>query len=716
MSEPEQKVNSNQRDAGIRAQALSALRQGKFEHATALLENDNITISELTQELLVHQTELELQAEELRDTALRHDLARHRFEALFETLPQAAFLVDAASGSLVQQNNIARTAFGHLRPSGVAAFPLRRIGANRSDEDLLASALADAARNGEALLTRVFLHREQGEPIPARVQFVQIAQEQCDAGHVLVLCIDETEQVRATAALEESEKRFREIAETIEDVFYTCTLKGDARWVCTYFSPGAQRIWGRASTADTESFSPLFTNVHPRDREVVRRALHATPAWEFSIEYRIVQPDGQVRWIENKGVFLDDCSRLIGAVRDITKIKITEKRLKLRVRQIEAVSRLLAHCARRDLGREELLSGIPQFLVDALNHPKLGVARIVVEGKAYDSAGWTPPSLKLRAPLRTPLVTSGYMELGYREVPPRAEEVGADSLRPPGDFLLSEREVFAAALRQVDAVVDWQKISEQLTEAERRNAIVDVTSGLVHELNTLLTVIIGQAEDMSDGFVPTAFVERNSRRILEAASRAADLTDHLQSFAASQSLHAEKLDLNAILRKMRPVFRRMLGADVALVYDLAEGLWPVFLDNARLESALQELCANAAYALEGKGELHISTRNVAENGAENPLGQGPWVIVELKDNGPGMDDAVLGAATEPFFSTHRQAGRGLGLSVVQGFTRQSGGRMALASQQGQGTTVVLGYRPEVQSAAVQRGADAPLSGDSAASP
>jgi PAS domain S-box-containing protein len=237
---------------------------------------------------------------------------------------------------------------------------------------------------------------------------------------------------------------------------------------------------------------------------------------------------------------------------------------------------------------------------------------------------------------------------------------------------------------------------EQLLQAQKMEALGQLTGGVAHDFNNLLTAIIGSLEllgrrDRS---------ERN-RRLIETARRAAEqgagLTQRLLAFSRQQPLAPEVLDINRLVSGMSDLLRRTIGAGIAIETVLAGGLWRTRIDPNQFQSTLLNLALNARDAMEGAGKLTIETGNsyldddyAAWNAEVTP---GQYVLIAVTDTGNGMSREVMDRAFEPFYTTKAEGqGTGLGLSQVFGFIKQSGGHIKLYSEPGQGTTVKL-YLP-----------------------
>lgn len=233
---------------------------------------------------------------------------------------------------------------------------------------------------------------------------------------------------------------------------------------------------------------------------------------------------------------------------------------------------------------------------------------------------------------------------------------------------------------------------EALRQAQKLEALGQLTAGVAHDFNNLLMVILGNLEFITRAHADQPTTMRRLDYMRSAAERGARLTSQLLAFSRRQRLIPQPLDLNEALPTMVEILRSTLGRTVEIDTDLHEMLWPALVDRTQLELALLNLGINARDAMDGVGKLTIAARNVTQGEparAEDPPA-GEYVAVSVGDNGPGMTPAVLAHAFEPFFTTKAPGqGSGLGLSQVHGFAHQSGGGVRIESAPGQGTCVQL---------------------------
>ena len=243
-----------------------------------------------------------------------------------------------------------------------------------------------------------------------------------------------------------------------------------------------------------------------------------------------------------------------------------------------------------------------------------------------------------------------------------------------------------------------QESAEQLRQSQKMEAVGQLTGGLAHDFNNLLTGVTGSLE-MLHTRVRQGRISEIDRYVLAAqgaAKRAAALTHRLLAFSRRQTLDPKPTDLNRLVAGMSELIQRTIGPEIALESVAAVGLWNTLIDPGQLENALLNLCINARDAMPKGGKLTIETGNkwLDERAArERDLTPGQYATLCVSDTGTGMSADVVARAFDPFFTTKPIGmGTGLGLSMVYGFARQSGGQVRIYSEVSQGTLVCL-YLP-----------------------
>lgn len=233
-------------------------------------------------------------------------------------------------------------------------------------------------------------------------------------------------------------------------------------------------------------------------------------------------------------------------------------------------------------------------------------------------------------------------------------------------------------------VEEREKAEEQLRQAQKMQALGQLTGGIAHDFNNLLTVIQGSADILRRPNLPEPKRVRFAEAIVETAGRAAALTSQLLAFARRQPLQPEVLDINANIESMTELLDRTLGERIEVHTDLAGSLCAIEADPSQLEAAILNIAVNARDAMPEGGTLLIRTA-----WAELPKAESA-VALSISDTGEGMDAETLARVFEPFFTTKAVGkGTGLGLSQVYGFAAQSGGDARIESTPGEGTTVTL---------------------------
>jgi PAS domain S-box-containing protein len=238
---------------------------------------------------------------------------------------------------------------------------------------------------------------------------------------------------------------------------------------------------------------------------------------------------------------------------------------------------------------------------------------------------------------------------------------------------------------------------QQLRQAQKLDAIGQLTGGVAHDFNNLLTAIIGNADMLIAAAGSDKRVRELAEGILAGGLRGADLTHRLLAFARKQPLRPQFINLNQRLPNVAAMLQRMLGETIRLSLKLEEGLWPTRIDPSQVDDVVVNLAINARDAMPQGGDLFIATANteVDESYAaiDPDLQPGAYVTLTVTDSGTGMSPEVAARAVEPFFTTKQPgSGTGLGLSMVYGFVKQSGGHLRIYSEPGLGTTVNL-YLP-----------------------
>jgi PAS domain S-box-containing protein len=490
-----------------------------------------------------------------------------------------------------------------------------------------------------------------------------------------------------------NDARFRALIEKSNDAIVLTTFDG----IATYASPAAATIFGVGLNELLGRRPGDF--VHPDDRVAARaenkklREGHRS----VSLEFRILRPDGSIRWVAMTNTnFLDDpdVEAAVANIRDITDSRLAADAL----RRSEARFARLAESGiigiltcnldghiydvndayRNMLGysREELLSGSIKWLdliPPELHAETFGIVEELVqrgvtrpfESVAIRKDGARVPMLCGVAMVETPICIAFSIDLSERK---QAEE----------------------ALR---------KSEEHLRQAQKMEAVGRLAGGIAHDFNNILSVIISYSEMMMADLDDSDPKSSDLAEIFQAGKRAAELTRQLLMFSRQQVIEPKILDLNQVTGNMDKMLRRVLGEDVELVTVRSEALGRVKVDPSSIEQVIMNLVVNARDAMPTGGKLTLETANVMLDDAyvaqHGGASAGPHVMLAVSDTGCGMDQATQARIFEPFFTTKpKDRGTGLGLSTVFGIVQQAGGSVWVYSEPGVGTTFKI-YLPRI---------------------
>jgi PAS domain S-box-containing protein len=263
--------------------------------------------------------------------------------------------------------------------------------------------------------------------------------------------------------------------------------------------------------------------------------------------------------------------------------------------------------------------------------------------------------------------------------------------------VLDEAGSLQTLIMSVQDITERRQIEDQLRQAQKMEAIGNLTGGMAHDFNNLLAVVIGNLDFVRELENVDAEMSEMLQEALDAALRGAELTRRLLAFARQQPLQPRRIEINDLVTNITRLLTRTLGEDIEIMLDLAQETWSAIADPAQLESSILNLANNSRDAMPSGGRLTIRTANrrldedYADLHAE--VVAGDYVMIEVSDSGTGMPPEVISRIFEPFFTTKEQGrGTGLGLAMVFGFMKQSGGHVNVYSEPGVGTTFRL-YLP-----------------------
>ncbi|HKD44161.1 MAG TPA: PAS domain S-box protein [Candidatus Angelobacter sp.] len=450
----------------------------------------------------------------------------------------------------------------------------------------------------------------------------------------------------------------------------------------------------------------FFALIHPKDRQrvaaLVEQALSPTGTDEYDADYRVVWPDGTVRWVLAKGkCFFSgegptrEAVRFSGMLFDVTERKKAE-------RDRTSLAAALQHSP--DFIGITDLKGQVLFLNRA--GQKMVGLRDDAEARsktAADFLGAAERSILEEEIL--PLVRTG--GVWEREFSMRHFVTGEPILVETRVFgILDDRGRLTSMANLSRDISEKRKLEERLQLAQKMDAVGRLAGGIAHDFNNLLTIIRGAAEVLLEGRQDSAANRSTVKEIDDAAERAAALTEQLLAFGRRQMIRPRAMDLNLAIVRVQSILQRLAGEDIAVEVRLDESLGLVKMDPIQVDQILINLTANARDAMPGGGSIAIRSFNwqLSEpHRNQAGLKPGHYVCLSYSDNGLGMSQEIQSHIFEPFYTT-KTSGHGLGLATVYGIVQQSGGQILVRSAPGEGTAFTL-YLPVTTEALEETDAD-----------
>ena len=492
----------------------------------------------------------------------------------------------------------------------------------------------------------------------------------------------------------ESDRRFRILVEQVRD-YAIFMVDPDGR--ATTWNEGVHRLLGYEEREFLRQDSRMLFTPEDRARQEPERELRtAAEQGRASDDRWLVRKDGSRFWATGITARLNGrAGRLIGFSK-VFRDRTDEKEAHDRLRDSEDRLRVALRAARMGIWRWHLPSNTQRVDGSMARLLGLGEGEVVESYEQFREHIHPDDRERVDFAFAQAARDGGDMHVEFRVVWPDG------TLRWLSDHGEVVPDASGAPEYLTGAAVDVteRKLAEErLIHAQRLDAVGHLAGGVAHEINNMMTVIIGFTTLLLDRLRDDGRAAE-LRQILRAATRAATITSQLLAFSRRQQLRPEVLDLNELIQGAEHMFRRVLGADKVFVLDLAEDLGHVMADRGQLEQVLLNLTLNARDAMPRGGTFTISTRNVsfpARDAAmrEDELPSGNYVQVGVSDTGHGMDAATQARIFEPFFTTKPVGqGSGLGLATVFGIVRQSGGAVRLRSSPGEGATFSI-YLPQV---------------------
>jgi PAS domain S-box-containing protein len=622
-------------------------------------------------------------------------LAEDKFRMAIDASPSGQIMIDG-NGAIVLVNAEIERVFGYTReeligqPVEILVPPDQR--GSHAQHRTAYVAAPTARRMGVGRDLRGV--RKDGTQFPVEVGLNPINTP--SGPMVLGMIVDISERKRAEAELRdyaEREQLFIAAVESSDDAIVTKTLDG----IITGWNPGAERLFGySADEAIGQSINIIVPEpLHGEVRRLLER-LRQGQKINHHETVRISKDGRPIHVSLSISPVRSASGEIIGSAkvaRDITDQK-------------KAAADLL--------DSERLARGIIDTSLDAFVQMDEAGRIIDWNAQAQSLFGWSRDEAigQILADLVVPERyrqrhrdgLARFLASGKSEI--LGKRIELDALRRDGSEV--EVELSVTALRQrgghafngfIRDLTAQRAAEDQLRQAQKMEAVGQLTGGIAHDFNNMLTVITGTIDILANGVADRPQLAGIVKLIGEAADRGAELTSQLLAFSRKQPLQPRETDINALILEAAKMMRPTLGAQIEIESFLEDGAWPTLVDPTQLTTAVVNLGLNARDAMPDGGTLTLETSNVVLDehyaAANRDVQPGDYVMIAVSDTGTGIPEVIIDKVFEPFFSTKEVSkGTGLGLSMVYGFVKQSGGHIKLYSEEGHGTTIKL-YLPRV---------------------
>ncbi|MEX5571131.1 PAS domain-containing protein [Pseudomonas syringae] len=462
----------------------------------------------------------------------------------------------------------------------------------------------------------------------------------------------------------------------------------------------------------------VIASIHPDDSARVDKSIEEAlqSSATYRCEYRVLHEDGIYRWIEASGRIERDSRgkpvRSPGVLLDIDSRRTAEDerdRLNELLRIFTAAVPGVVYA--KDLegrmlvanrGTADLIGKPPEFFIGKTDLDFLDdqqQARILMETDRRIMQNNVSEQIEEQVNL-----ADGSAAIWLSTKAPLLDENGEVIGLIGSSIDVTARKKAEEAVRELNqtleqrieqAVFEREQIEDALRHSQKMDAVGQLTGGIAHDFNNLLAGISGSLELITKRLAQgrVGDVDRYVSVAQGAVRRAASLTHRLLAFSRRQTLSPRVTDVNGLIHDMEELIARTVGPEIDIKVVAQNDLWPALIDHAQLESSLLNLCLNARDAMPNGGRIIIETANASLEECTDPdhgIPAGEHLSIRVTDTGIGMSPDIAAKAFEPFFTTKAiGAGTGLGLSMVYGFVRQSGGQIRVESIEGQGTSVVM---------------------------
>jgi PAS domain S-box-containing protein len=464
----------------------------------------------------------------------------------------------------------------------------------------------------------------------------------------------------------------------------------------TYNSPEMTTVFGQEVDGQKLTFHNFNRLVHPEDRDkTLDEKMHQATVGQdiFHSRYRVRTTAGKYEWIESMAGLVRDPKtgrpvKCVGLLRNIDSQMISLERLKSserNLRRTQAIAQLGSFSVRVESNVSRLTAELAGLIgmSEAMVHPTLKTFIELIEPQDREHFCEALELAKLGQHIKN-------LEICVR-LPSGEQPWFQVSMEPELDTSGKVESIFGCC----QSITERKLLERRFQQAQKMEAVGQLTGGIAHDFNNLLMVVMGNLQ-LVEGYVKDD--DRALQRIRaarDAAEKGSDLTRRLLAFSRQQTLQNREIEVNDLIVNMKDMLSQALTAVVELDVVTGENIWPIKADKTMLESCILNLCINARDAMSGRpAKLIIETANRTFSAEEcqhhDEAKPGDYVEISVSDTGAGIAPENIEKVFQPFFTTKEpDQGSGLGLSMVYGFVKQSGGHVKIYSEVGHGTCVKL---------------------------
>ncbi len=677
--------NAQNKAAALRRQAEKIARKKAPDIPENLERLAPAAVQKLLHELRVHQIEMEMQNEQLRQAQERLEEAQAKYFELYDVAPVGYFSI-SEKGLILEANltgaNLLKMVPLDLRAQRFTHFVFKE------DQDVYYLHRKELFETRAPQVCEIRMVRGDGALLWVRLE-AALAQDGKSGKPVCLATINDiTLRKQAEEALKESEERYQRITEGLTDYLYTVRLQ-DGQAVETMHGQACAAVTGYGKEEFADNPNLWISMVVAEERDLVSERVQRILAGENipPIEHRIVRKDGQIRWVRDTPILqFDPQCKLVsydGVIEDITTHKQAEEAL----RESEEKYRMVVENAQETI--VILLDGMLKFTnsrIEALT--------------GYSREELFPrPFIEFIHPADRQMVADRYSQ--------RLEGLGVPNIYPfrivckPGDIKWAEVsatpitwEGRPATLNFLTDITDRKRLEEERQRVDKLESIGVLAGGIAHDFNNILTAILGNISLASMEAAPGSELLDSLEQAEKASLRAKDLTVQLLTFAKGGAPVTKLTSLAGLLKDTARFSLR--GSKVKCQFSLPADLWHAEVDAGQVSQVIHNLVINAQQAMPAGGSIEISAENIALSKTQSlgkglPIQAGNYIRITVTDHGGGILAEHLEKIFDPFFST-KQKGSGLGLATSFSIARNHGGHISVESEVGAGSTFYL-YLP-----------------------